>query len=179
MLAMLASLDQWILLMIYNAAASASIFSATFIFFAEWLPYLVIASVIVYEFYIQDGIRKTLSALFITMFAPMLTGVVVALMKTSLPSPRPYVTNLDITPFVAVSNSFGSFPSAHAAVFSALAGTMVAQRSTVWKWYVAAALIIGISRIAVGVHFPIDVVMGICLGFSIGVLSGIFFLKQK
>jgi membrane-associated phospholipid phosphatase len=179
MFVLLSGINQWILLMVYHAAASASFFSATFVFFAEWFPYLVIASVIVYEFYIQDGFRKTLGALFFTLFAPMLTLAVVALMKTSLPSSRPFVTNLDIIPFVTVSDSFGSFPSAHAAVFGALAGTMVARRSTVWKWYVVAALIIAISRVAVGVHFPIDVVMGICLGFSIGVLTEIFFRKSS
>ena len=175
MLAMLASIDQWILLVIYHAAASASIFSATFVFFAEWFPYLVIASVIVYEFYIQDSIRKTLSALFFTLFAPALTWVGVAMMKSALPMPRPFVFTPDITPFITVSDAFGSFPSSHAAVFGALAGTMVARKSSVWKWYIAAALLISVSRVAVGVHFPIDVLAGSCLGFSIGVITETFF----
>jgi membrane-associated phospholipid phosphatase len=173
--AVLQGVNQWIMLAFYHAAASFSIFSATFVFFAEWFPYLVIASVLVYEFYIQDSIRKTLRALSITLFAPILAWIIVAMMKSSLPSPRPFVSDLGITPFIAVSDAFGSFPSAHAAVFGALAGVMVARRSGAWKWYVVAALVIAISRIAVGVHFPIDIVVGLCLGFSIGVLIETFF----
>lgn len=175
MLVMLRHIDQWVMLALYHAAASFSLFSATFVFFAEWLPYLVIASVVVYEFYIQDNIRKTVRALFITLFAPMLTWIIVAMMKSSLPSPRPFVSDLGITPLITESDAFGSFPSAHAAVFGALAGVMVARRSGAWKWYVAVALIIAISRVAVGVHFPVDVVVGLCLGFSLGVLIETFF----
>lgn len=178
MFVVLSAMNQWILLLLYHVATSVSVLSAIFVFFAEWFPYLVIGSVVVYEFYIQDGVRKTLSALFFTACAPIFAWIIVAMMKISLPSPRPFVFDFGITPLVVVNDPFGSFPSAHAAIFGALAGTMVARRSTSWKWYVAAAaLIVAVSRIAVGVHFPIDIVVGLCLGFSIGVLTETFFQK--
>lgn len=60
----------------------------------------------------------------------------------------------------------GSFPSGHSATAAALAGVLVlAVRSTAWRIvFVILACVIALSRIAVGVHWPVDV----CVGFAGG-----------
>jgi len=60
----------------------------------------------------------------------------------------------------------GSFPSGHSATAAALAGVLVlAVRSTAWRIvFLILACVIALSRIAVGVHWPIDV----CVGFAGG-----------
>jgi len=57
-----------------------------------------------------------------------------------------------------------SFPSSHAANISAMA-TLFTIQYPKFKWiYIAIAIIISYSRIAVGVHYPLDVLGGALLG---------------
>ena len=60
----------------------------------------------------------------------------------------------------------GSFPSGHAATAAALAGVAVlAVRAPGWRvMFVILASLVALSRIAVGVHWPVDV----CVGFAGG-----------
>ena len=59
-----------------------------------------------------------------------------------------------------------SFPSSHAANISAMA-TLFTLQYPRFKWiYIAIAVIISYSRIAVGVHYPLDVLGGAFLGIG-------------
>ncbi len=61
-----------------------------------------------------------------------------------------------------------AFPSNHATNISGFAiifGLIYRQR---WHWFLALALIIGFSRIYIGVHYPLDVIGGFFLEGTIG-----------
>lgn len=63
-----------------------------------------------------------------------------------------------------------SFPSSHAVNMSALATVLtVCYRRWWWLWW-CAALLVGYSRIYVGVHYPSDVLAGWCIGALIALL---------
>ena len=95
--------------------------------------------------------------------------------KGLLDSPRPAAV-IDNTLFRLVGEKLevASMPSGHTltafAVASSLYFALEAQRRGrfVWLWLLAAA--VGLSRIAVGAHWPGDVAVGACLG----VLAGMF-----
>ena len=95
--------------------------------------------------------------------------------KGLLDSPRPAAV-IDNTLFRLVGEKLevASMPSGHTltafAVASSLYFALDAQRRGrfVWLWLLAAA--VGLSRIAVGAHWPGDVAVGACLG----VLAGMF-----
>lgn len=63
-----------------------------------------------------------------------------------------------------------SFPSGHTATAFVVAGILAAQysRMTVIWCLVAAATLVGLSRIMVGVHWPADVFVGAILGWMMG-----------
>lgn len=97
------------------------------------------------------------------------------IMKNLFERPRPEV----ITRLVAVSGF--SYPSGHSLESAALyltiaiiAGGHIGVRAR-WTLLMAAALIIvliGASRIYLGVHYPTDVAAGLCLGTAVALLLG-------
>ena len=63
-----------------------------------------------------------------------------------------------------------SFPSSHA-VNNFAVGTLFAYYYSKWKWaFYGAASLVAISRVAVGVHYPSDVVGGAFIGTVVGFL---------
>lgn len=68
----------------------------------------------------------------------------------------------------------GSFPSGHTTTLATWAAILIlGSRSTVgWVAPAAVAILGGFSRIAVGVHWPADVLAGLCLGW-VSAVAGI------
>ena len=94
-----------------------------------------------------------------------------SLFKLAFTSPRPYWVSLDVNP-MAAETSFG-VPSGHAQNAVALWGIMAGRLDRRWAWLTAFALafFIGFSRLYLGVHFVLDVLVGWLLG---GVLLAAF-----
>ncbi len=92
------------------------------------------------------------------------------LLQHAWPSPRPFVLGLG-QQWIAHGAS-NSFPSTHASVawaFGATAWWRAPRHAVRWLAPVLAALVAW-SRIAVGVHFPVDVAAGLCIGSTAALL---------
>lgn len=64
-----------------------------------------------------------------------------------------------------------SFPSGHATIAFAMA-VILSHREPRWRrHFFILAILIALSRIYLGVHYPLDVIAGSLLGFAIGNLS--------
>jgi len=69
------------------------------------------------------------------------------------------------------SDGFG-YPSGHAAVAFALATVAAPLVPARWRWApYAAATIVGLARMHVGVHYPVDVVGGALIGVGFGLVT--------
>lgn len=94
-------------------------------------------------------------------------------LKTAFAQPRPY----DLDPKLGLSHetSFG-LPSGHAQGTSTFWGLAAPMIKRPWGLLVAIAvpLLIGFTRLYLGVHFPTDVFLGLALGWGFALLAFIF-----
>jgi len=72
-----------------------------------------------------------------------------------------------------------AFPSTHT-VFAFALATILVLKEPRWKvWLYILAVLVGMSRIYIGAHFPTDVIAGAFLGFAIGTIVVIWYKGKK
>jgi len=94
----------------------------------------------------------------------MLSGAINSIFKLLFHGPRPYWFDPEIKP-LSSEVSFG-IPSAHAQNAVVFWGLLAYWIQRTWAWIAAILLmlLIGISRLYLGMHFPSDVIVGWILG---------------
>jgi membrane-associated phospholipid phosphatase len=84
----------------------------------------------------------------------------------------PAVIAPELLHVIGPAHRFSSFPSGHSTTIFTVVGILsLYLRRSALIWLVAAALLVGISRIAVGVHWPLDVLGGAFGGWLSAVLG--------
>lgn len=178
----LCSLLAGFLLMLFAGKA------ATFIFLNAYHPYwlnvlfinytfmgdgfFALCLIVLYLFYFKK--RKQGLAL---LFAFLLSGTVVQVIKNFTSSPRPKLffeagRYLHFIDDVSLANN-SSFPSGHTATAFAIATVLILMMKNK-KWQLPiliAAALVGYSRIYLAQHFLAEVLVGACIGISTAVLS--------
>lgn len=94
----------------------------------------------------------------------MMSNGLNAILKIAFHTPRPTWVSSEVTAY-QFESSFGA-PSGHAQNSVAVWGVIASFLNKSWTWGIAVLimLFIGISRIGLGVHFPIDVLAGWIIG---------------
>jgi membrane-associated phospholipid phosphatase len=99
--------------------------------------------------------------------ASVFAAVLSSLLKDLFDRARPALADPSLTALVSTPDS-PSFPSGHAmTAFAAAAAVGVFHPRLRWPLYGLAALV-GLSRIYLGVHFTLDVLVGSALGIGVG-----------
>lgn len=84
--------------------------------------------------------------------------------------PRPFLI-LDTSPLIAVAAASKSFPSDHASLAFFIAYLLSYHQKSWRYWAYVTAALVAIGRVAVGVHYPLDVISGAVVGLIFGYLT--------
>lgn len=91
--------------------------------------------------------------------------------------PRPFVT-LNFLPLIGQSPKEGAFPSGHASFFFALSTIVYFYNKKAGIFFYIASLLIVVSRVFTGVHWPSDILAGALLGILMGWILNMLFRKH-
>lgn len=89
--------------------------------------------------------------------------------------PRPFV--LHQVNLLAGRSADASFPSDHTAFAAAFTGALLDKGRGLAAFMAVFTVVLGISRVYVGTHYPLDVLGGICTGFLGNRLVSFFWLR--
>lgn len=112
------------------------------------------------------------------VWSVFLTWIVVSVIKVLVAFPRPFQTLKNLHILISLPSSY-SFPSGHAALTMALATSVYFYRKRLGELLFAFAFVVGMARIYVGVHYPLDVGVGFLLGYIIPKLLHVYRHRVK
>jgi len=144
------------------------------IFFAYYFEYIFIVVLLIFLFL---NFQKYISIYWYAFLSAILARVVfVEIIHQLFYTPRPFdifSVNLLIPPL-----NMASFPSGHASFYSAIAFYIFLKNKKLGIFALVCALLISVSRVFVGVHWPVDILGGFIVGL-ISALSIDKFLIKK
>lgn len=152
----------------------------TFVALAEWVIFAMIAGLALFILLKKNG--KARAALALQALAAAFIGriFIVSLIRIFFYRVRPFVAGV-VTQLEPHNPLEASFPSGHATVMFALAFSLMFGDAKWGIFYFILALISSLSRIAVGVHYPADILGGmlVALFSSIAVKLAWTFLAAR
>jgi len=168
------SLSHQLFFILSSLAHQNSVFDFFVQFFAVYFPYIVGGIAMIYIVYhkhkksqnefIFNTIKIHLREFGIVVFSVLFVWGFSALLKELVGAPRPYLVFQNFIPLFPYGG-YDSFPSGHAGLFGAIAGAIYIFHHRAGFVFFICAILIGIARIIAGVHFPIDIFGGLCIGF--------------
>lgn len=108
----------------------------------------------------------------------MMVWVIVHSIKVIAVLARPFAMLTDVRLLVVQEQTY-SFPSMHAALAMVLATGVYLHHPRLGKNLFLFAGFIALSRVYVGVHYPIDIVVGLAIGFVIPLVIHRLFSTRK
>jgi len=79
---------------------------------------------------------------------------------------------------IDASEYYGSFPSGHAAFFFAIATVVWFHNRRLGNYFYIGAILMGLGRIFVGVHWPSDILAGATIGILTGLVTHRFWRRM-
>lgn len=136
------------------------------IFFARY-AILLYALAIIYLF-----LKHKVKAVIVAMFAVGSAFLVEYLISAIRTRPRPFLVYNSIFRLDNVSGTISSFPSSHAViVFAVSTSLLLYGHRRLGSALLILAVLVSVARVAAGVHYPSDVVVGAILGTATGFLT--------
>lgn len=130
------------------------------IFFAKYMKYFLLFGIIMYWFTREQENRIMIIS---SMFAFVVAEVFGAIAGAIHSNNQPFAELSNVNQLIghAIDNSF---PSDHAIEFFSICITFLLFKKNLRYVWLAIAILVSISRVWVGVHYPADILVGAILG---------------
>jgi len=147
-----------------------------FVFFSEYLIYVLTIIFGIYLLRIKNW-KERMQMFSLGIISVIISrGIFTPLIRFFFDRPRPFVA-LDVGSLVDHAQT-GSFPSGHLAFITPLVIALWYINKRAGNWGFVCVLLMGISRIGVGVHWPSDILGGILIGVVAFAITQLF-LKRS
>lgn len=156
-------------------ANQSGIVDSIIIFVARILPWVILG---VFGVEVLGRALHQPKILVRSLLALVSANILAAVLKFIFSKPRPFEVLSDIMPLFYYSD-LGSFPSGHALVFAVVAGLGVWWKSSIAWLYIMSLLGIMLARVASGIHFVADVLVGACIGFALVYILSLWWNKKS
>ena len=156
---------------LYNFSHRSVFMDGLIVFLANTLPYIVVVVAFIFLIFHHEVLysKKPFKAfalkwkeILLAFFSGFVAWVFAHFLKILLQTSRPFNTFGDVVPLFAKQDF--AFPSGHATFFMALAVAIFFYHKKAGYLFMFFAVLIGLARIASGVHSPLDVLGGFVLG---------------
>ncbi len=158
----LTELNQRIFEFFFGLSRVNFILDAALVFLAKFLPYFLVLGFLVLIFYKSSSRRRLIFYIEAALSLILGSGLLVQFFRFFYSHPRPF-EEMGFMPLIAGPES-SSFPSNHAAILFALSLLVFYLNRRVGLWFFILSLLNGLARIAVGVHWPLDILGGTLVG---------------
>lgn len=167
-----------------NFAGQSRIFDALIVFLAEYFQYLLIIIFLLLSYFSGYARSEKIRIFLVTTGSMIIARLgVTEIIRFFYHRPRPFLT-LEAHKLISNSDWFysdkeWSFPSGHSAFFFAMATAIYLYNKKRGIGFFIAAILMNISRIVAGVHYPSDILGGAIVGIVIGYIIFYFAEKRK
>lgn len=161
-------LNQLIFRFLFSLGGRWPLVDEVVIFSAVWLGYvlgLLLVGFFVWRFYRRDEVAGTAAASVVG--AALAAWIFSAVVKFWYLAPRPFAFYAELSPLFRYG-FLDSFPSGHTIVAFAAAVAVRQFYPRFGNFVLVLALMIGLSRVIAGVHWPLDVLAGLLFGAFLG-----------
>ncbi len=169
-------MNQFIFEFFYSFAHRSNVFDSIIYFLASDYGLIILTVLLIYLFKHKDKLKRV-SDLIIVLISGVTAVMVADILKLFFHTLRPF----EIFPWVhalIIKDDF-SFPSGHSAFFMAIATSLWFYHKRLSVFFGISAVVIGLSRVIAGIHFPIDILGGLTLGFLVGIIIPFIINKLK
>ena len=175
------TLDIKLLYFLNNFAGKSQIFDTLIVFLASYLQYFLVAVFLALLYMSTYSKRDKIYVFWTTTISIIIARLgVTEIIRFFYHRPRPFVT-LEVNKLLSsgwfYSDTEWSFPSGHSAFFFAMATALYLYNK---KWgigFFIAAIVMNISRIVAGVHYPSDIAGGAVVGMAVAYL--VFYRAER
>ncbi len=146
------------------------------VFLADYLFYILILVFLWVVFKERTWRRRFYLAALAGIAIILSRGIATPVIRFLYDRPRPFIAD-NIEPLInhIVTHSF---PSGHLAIFTPIFLTLFLINRRLSLLFFVGAILIGIGRVATGVHWPTDIIGGILVG-AVSFLVTYYLLKRK
>ncbi len=162
-------IDTSLFFLLNNLAGHSSVTDFVIVFFAKYLAYILIVVFLFLVYRSINNLRDKLIMLSIVGLSSLVARFgITELIRFFYHRPRPFITYH--VQQLLTETSY-SFPSGHSTCFFAFSYAIYLYNKKWGRLFFCATILMTISRVIAGVHYPSDIIAGAIIGVIVAQLS--------